>query len=396
MIKKLSLSLVAVAFFIMLSPVSHAIVIAANEETPISLFNDVYPSHPNYDAIKYLEEEGVLQGYEDGTFKPENNINRAEFIKVLIEGRGITPSDDIYDNCFSDVNDQWFAKYVCYAKDRGWVEGYEDGTFGPTNNVNRVESIKMAIEIFDFTPLPEVIDSNSYVDVDTGAWYARYVQAATNHNLIEGDSIILLPAVDMTRANVSEMTYRSAMADLEEDLIYKDCDVTCPTPVDSFEKMAMNTLIRLQYKDMDAIAEIAHPDSGIRFSPYANVNMTNDIVLTSEELRNVTSDETIRNWGVFDGSGMPMNFTFNQYYDRFIYDHDFVNAETITVNEIMAVGNMYENMTEIYPNASYSEYYFPGFNPEYEGMDWAALRLVFDQKDGEWYLVGVIHDNWTI
>ena len=147
---------------------------------------------------------------------------------------------------------------------------------------------------------------------------------------------------------------------------------------------------------MDAIAEIAHPDSGIRFSPYARISMENDIVLLPEEIRDIISDETIRNWGVFDGSGMPMNFTFNQYYDRFVYDHDFVNAETITKNNIVGTGMLYENIAEIYPNASYIEYHFSGFNPEYEGMDWAALRLAFDQKDGEWYLIGIIHDHWTI
>jgi len=393
MVKKLSLSLIAMVFFVILSPVSNALV----SNTGTTPFSDLTTNHTNYDAIQYLYTEGVLQGYEDGTFKPDQNINRAEFLKVLIEGRGITPSDDIYDSCFPDINGQWFAKYVCYAKERGWVEGYEDGTFGPTKNVNRVESIKMAIEIFDFTPLPEVVDSRPYVDVDIEAWYTRYVQAAKNHNLIEGNSIILNPADEMTRAGVSEVTYRSAMADLEEDAIYKDnCDVTCTAPVDSFEEIAMNTLIAFKYKDMDAIAEITHPDSGVRFSPYANINMESDIVLTSDEIRHITSDETIRNWGDFDGSGMPMDFTFNQYYDRFIYDHDFMNAETITVNGIVGTGMMYENLSEIYPNASYIEYHFSGFNPEYDGMDWSALRLVFDQKDGEWYLVGVIHDEWTI
>jgi len=393
MIKKLSLSLIAAVFFALLSPTSQALV----SIEVINPFSDLAVSHINYDAIQYLSDEGVLQGYEDGTFKPDQNINRAEFLKVLIEGRGITPADDLYGNCFPDVTNQWFAKYVCYAKIRGWVQGYEDGTFRPTNNVNKVETIKMVIAIFDDFLLPEVVDTKPYVDVDISQWYARYVQAAKNHNLIEGSSLILNPTTEMTRAGVSEMTYRAIMADAEDDLIYKDdCEDVCTAPIDNFEEIAMNTLIYLQYKDMDAIAEIAHPDSGVRFSPYANISMTSDVVLTAEELRHITSDTTVRTWGAFDGSGMPINLTFNQYYDKFIYDHDYVNADTTTVNGIVGSGSLYENMTGIYPNASYVEYHFAGFNPEYEGMDWAALRLIFDQKDGDWYLVGVMHDSWTI
>ena len=57
---------------------------------------------------------------------------------------------------------------------------------------------------------------------------------------------------------------------------------------------------------------------------------------------------------------------------------------------------MLENQFEIYDNPIVVEYYFPGFNPEYEGMDWKSLRLVFEKYEDSWKLVGIIHNQWTI
>jgi hypothetical protein len=50
----------------------------------------------------------------------------------------------------------------------------------------------------------------------------------------------------------------------------------------------------------------------------------------------------------------------------------------------------------VYRGDSYSEFYFPGFDPKYDGMDWRALRLVFKKENEKLYLVGIIHDQWTI
>jgi hypothetical protein len=58
-------------------------------------------------------------------------------------------------------------------------------------------------------------------------------------------------------------------------------------------------------------------------------------------------------------------------------------------------GNSIDNSSEFYPEAKIVEYYFSGFDPQYGGMDWRSLRLVFSELNDTWYLVGVIHDEWT-
>lgn len=57
---------------------------------------------------------------------------------------------------------------------------------------------------------------------------------------------------------------------------------------------------------------------------------------------------------------------------------------------------MLENQFEVYENPIIVEYYFSGFDPEYEGIDWRSLRLVFEQYEGSWKLVGIINNQWTI
>lgn len=101
-------------------------------------------------------------------------------------------------------------------------------------------------------------------------------------------------------------------------------------------------------------------------------------------------------WGAFDGSGEPIEMIFADYYKRFVYDHDYAQAEKTAVNQRLGQGNTLDNSREVYPGATIVEYHFSGFDPQYEGMDWRSLRIVLEEYDGQWYVVGIIHDEWTI
>src|SRR3989338_10039459 len=85
-----------------------------------SAFPDVDEKHPYLKAIEFLKKNTVISGYPDGTFKPGKTVNRAELLKILIEGSGYEVPDAIED-CFPDVlKDKWFSKYICFAKNKGW------------------------------------------------------------------------------------------------------------------------------------------------------------------------------------------------------------------------------------------------------------------------------------
>lgn len=168
------------------------------------LFDDVAAEHPNYDAILYLKERGVLSGYSDGTFKPNNTVNRAELLKILIEGRDLVP-DESMENCFTDVKDAWYAKYVCYAKLQGWVQGYEDGSFKPDTQISNVEAIKMLLEVMN---VELETGKTQFKDVEIGSWYEPYVKTAHSLGLLQERGALFNPLKHKTRSSISENLYR--------------------------------------------------------------------------------------------------------------------------------------------------------------------------------------------
>ena len=198
--KKVLVSVLFGASLISLAPTSNA------------NFKDLALGHKNVQAIEFLQDTDVIGGYEDGTFKPGNAVNRAELAKILVEAQGITPDAEQYNNCFSDVTDEWFAPYVCYAKEMEWVDGYKDGTFKPEQIVNKVESIKMVINSQGFENEMEACTEELYEDTDENAWYAKFLCVAKAKGLLEEDENgNYVPAEGMTRGNVAENIYRSIM-----------------------------------------------------------------------------------------------------------------------------------------------------------------------------------------
>jgi hypothetical protein len=63
---------------------------------------------------------------------------------------------------------------------------------------------------------------------------------------------------------------------------------------------------------------------------------------------------------------------------------------------VLTSGNMIENQFEVYKDSIIVEYHIPEIDPQFEGLDWQSLRLVFEEYDGSWKLVGIIHNQWTI
>ncbi|EKD47641.1 MAG: S-layer protein sap precursor, partial [uncultured bacterium] len=113
------------------------------------LFEDVSENYKYYKAIEYLREEGVVGGYSDGTFRPDQSVSRVEALKMIFEAIDAELSDGSALT-FPDVdNEEWYVDYVATAKVLGIVDGYPDGTFRPTDPVNKVELLKMLFNAAD-------------------------------------------------------------------------------------------------------------------------------------------------------------------------------------------------------------------------------------------------------
>lgn len=164
------------------------------------------------------------------------------------------------------------------------------------------------------------------------------------------------------------------------------------------EEQGQQVLKALEAKDMAKLAQLAHPDKGVRFSPYGYIDSEQDRILKPEAISKSWKDDTVYRWGTFDGSGEPIQLKFSDYYAKFIYDADFAQAPHTGVNETIGKGNTLNNIKEVYPSPQHTfvEYHFSGFDPKFEGMDWKSLRLVFEKTEKALYLVGIVHDQWTI
>ena len=175
-----------------------------------------------------------------------------------------------------------------------------------------------------------------------------------------------------------------------------DGDASSPEPAPAppqVTKRAAAVLEAIRTKDMRALAELVHPERGVRFSAYSYVDI-HDIRLTRAQVAAAMSDATVRHWGDFDGSGEPIDLTFARYQAHFVWDADFTkgHARPADFGE-----NTIDNAKDFYaPDGIVVEYYLDGRDPRFGGMDWRALRLVMAPKDGDYYLVGVIHAEWTI
>lgn len=138
-------------------------------------YTDIKTDYIYYPAINNLSKLGILKGYDDQTFKPLSKINRAELMKITVLGANENPDAQIYKNCFPDVKDEWFARYVCYAKEKGWIDGHPDGSFKPNANTNFAEAIKIVINSQKIEP------SN----IKATNWYDPFVKKAKMLNILK-------------------------------------------------------------------------------------------------------------------------------------------------------------------------------------------------------------------
>lgn len=116
----------------------------------LASFSDVSPHYLYADEIQNLEDQGKIKGFSDGTFRPSQGITRAEFTKILLLSR-YSPSEisECHQSLFKDVSeDAWYGNYICFAKEKGIVRGYEGGVFRPEQNIIFSEAAKIIVTTF--------------------------------------------------------------------------------------------------------------------------------------------------------------------------------------------------------------------------------------------------------
>ncbi|MBP7056950.1 S-layer homology domain-containing protein [Candidatus Gracilibacteria bacterium] len=169
---------------------------ATSSGTVASDFSDVPGNHQYASAIAKLSDMGVINGYSDGTFRPDAPVSRAELVKMVYKTLD-EPTKDSLTSPFSDVaSSHNLAPYILTAYNRGLVKGYSDRTFQPNRTVTRAEGSKIILKAFRKVPEAPKL---KYIDINRSSDLTNYIGYLINHNLLQAADQLMRPDAPLTR-----------------------------------------------------------------------------------------------------------------------------------------------------------------------------------------------------
>ncbi len=201
---------VKLSILVLLVTSSLAVLAQSSVEQP---FTDINQYSKYFKAAVEMKRRNVIEGYADGSFKPNQKANRAETLKIFQLGSGVTIVPERVLPFPDTGSGSWYGSYVQTALDLGIAQGYPDGMFRPEKTVNKVESLKMLTKLNNI-PLPTVALGQKALFQDTPItsdtlWYQPYVFYADESNVVDDKTIYsFAPSEEMTRGELLEMMYR--------------------------------------------------------------------------------------------------------------------------------------------------------------------------------------------
>ncbi len=171
-----------------------------------------------------------IVGYPDGTFRPDGNMSRAEaatiFARLISEEKGEKISGT--KTSFTDVNkNDWYINYVSYLERYNIINGYNDGTFRPEDFVTRAEFVAMSVRFYNlFEDVKSVSDTTKYTDITSKYWAVKDISYATSKKWLNGYADgTFKPDINITRAEVVTVVNRATNRIADEDFISKNLSV---------------------------------------------------------------------------------------------------------------------------------------------------------------------------
>ncbi len=196
------------------------------------------------DAVKRLNAFGIVDGYEDGTYKPENSITRAEFAKLLVTALGLDNAAQAASTTrFTDANGAWYTGYVEVAAGQGLVNGYPDGTFKPNQTVSYSEAVTMLVRSLGY--------KDEWL---SGTWPGNFIAKAAELDIT--DDVSFTPSGLANRGDVAILVDNTLDAETIKQASYGD---------DNNYEESGNTLLAEKL-------EIVKLDDPIRFVEVPKVN----------------------------------------------------------------------------------------------------------------------------
>ncbi|MCD7776952.1 MAG: S-layer homology domain-containing protein [Clostridiales bacterium] len=163
------------------------------------------------EAVNYLASLKIVNGYNDGTFLPKNNVTRADFIIMLLNTLGVSGEAE---GSFTDVReDKYYANYVCLAKDLGIAQGYSDGSFEPEDYITRQDMMVLTARAYEAVTGESLSSSNTealadFNDTDEISSYAQEsIIGMVEAGIVNGSNGNISPKAGTTRAETAVIMY---------------------------------------------------------------------------------------------------------------------------------------------------------------------------------------------
>ncbi len=193
--KKISKIMTAAAAVVTVLAVS-ASSVSANE-----VFSDINEERADSEAIMKMYNAGYIAGYKDGSFRPDGSITRAELVRIVNQTLQFSDPDEDAENAYSDVyENEWYYNDLLIAQERDYVEGFPDGTFKPNDNITRQQFCTIVSRLFGFEA-PQIIETK--VEDEITGWATNYVYAVLSAGVMELEEGNLFRATEnITRGEV--------------------------------------------------------------------------------------------------------------------------------------------------------------------------------------------------
>jgi hypothetical protein len=182
----------------------------ANPEAATTSFKDVNAKSPYYSAVLNLSNRGIISGFPDGTFRPDISVTRGQAAKIIALTIK-ADTKNVKDPGFTDIGKgHQFYGPVAALVNAGILNGFEDSTFRPDETLTRSQMAKVIALAFD---LPEETYANRFTDVSQSQWFKGYVQALIENNVTKGTSVSTFsPYAPVKRGDLASFVVRAENA----------------------------------------------------------------------------------------------------------------------------------------------------------------------------------------
>lgn len=336
------------------------------------IFTDVIENHPAYEQIKNLKDRGVVSGYADNKYFPENKINRAEFLKIAMEYK---KQEGGGENCFTDVTNQWFAQYVCGAADLGLVKGYNDGSFKPEQEISFVEATKILVEInkanLNFKP-------SDYKD----SWYHPYVMVLEEKKAIPfsiEDFSYKITRGEMAQMIVSLNSYSNSHDDykkhsLNYSTLNNNSDISDSNNGFKSRKIFLNNFKEAYQKELSLVGvpkEVDAPSFAMYSLTVPNLYMDKDNIYCYSAKKNPEHPQLIK----LENADVSTLQVDGDILYTYVTDKNSIYRLDATVGCYLPLTKIDGNKKKIYRNiyADAENVYYFQYNYEEQGYDFIEV-----------------------